>query len=270
MSALPTAFTIPPSTRNKPPAWRRNERAARRAAHHSGPRRGLRASPTGLEYLGTNFASIYDAYHRRVYSQCFRMLHNQDAAEDAAQEVFLQVFRKAHTFRGESSFSTWLYRLTTNCVLMEIRRNRHRVLNAIPRDGLLGAGEGNAVLDPPLDSFEAPPAGTFDRLILGAAISQLPLGYQAIFKLHDIEGYTHQEVASRLGIQAGTSKSQLHKARIRMRLLLQNGGGGAPNQQPRLRDHPLDGRDQPPLRRPFAAALQGSGYFTAPRTSAEL
>jgi RNA polymerase sigma-70 factor (ECF subfamily) len=150
------------------------------------------------------------------------MLHNHQDAEDAAQEVFFQLFRKAHTFRGDSNFSTWLYRLTTNCVLMEIRKIRRRCPHVIPRASV-GTDVGE---DPPLDAFEGPSAPIFDRLSLGAAMSQLPTGYQEIFNLHDVEGYTHQEVATLLGVQIGTSKSQLHKARLRMRSLLQTGKGG--------------------------------------------
>jgi RNA polymerase sigma-70 factor (ECF subfamily) len=185
----------------------------------------------GTENLATDFASVYRTYRRRVYFQCFCMLHNQSDAEDAAQEVFLQLFRKAHTFRGESSFSTWLHRLTTNCVLMEIRRKRHRGFEATHQEASLGAGVRNDVLDPRQDSFQAPSTPIFDRVSLGAAMSRLPQGYQRIFELHDVEGYTHEEIAGLLGIKGGTSKSQLHKARLRMRRLLQTSGDGAENQQ---------------------------------------
>jgi len=148
------------------------------------------------------------------------MLHDYNDAEDATQEVFLQLFRKAHSFRVESSFSTWLYRLTTNCVLMEIRRKRHRWQEAPPPKASRGADMEDAVSDPTLDAFQAPPTRIFDRVSISAAMSQLPTGYQRIFALHDVEGYTHEEIATLLGIRVGTSKSQLHKARLRMRLLL--------------------------------------------------
>jgi RNA polymerase sigma-70 factor (ECF subfamily) len=184
-----------------------------------------------MENLAPDFASAHRAYRRRVYSQCFCMLHNESDAEDAAQEVFLQLFRKIHTFRGESSFSTWLRRLTTNCVLMEIRRMRHRRLEAVPREASLGAEVGNDVLDLPLDSFQTPPIHIFDRVSIETTMSQLPTGFQRIFELHDVEGYTHEEIAKLLGIQSGTSKSQLHKARLRMRVLLQSGAGGTKNEK---------------------------------------
>ena len=170
--------------------------------------------------LAMDFATLYRTYRRRVYSQCFCMLHNQDDAEDATQEVFLQVFRKVHTFRGESSFSTWLHRLTTNCVLMEIRRKRHRCLEVTPREASPDAGLDKGARDAALDSFQAPHVPLLERITIGSAQSQLPVGYQRIFELHDVEGHTHEEIAALLGIQVGTSKSQLHKARLRMRVLL--------------------------------------------------
>ena len=223
MSALPMTFTLPHFATDKSSVSRK-KRAGHRAAHRSGTHAGIRASATGLERLGMDFPSLYRTYRRRVYSLCFCMLHNYQDAEDAAQEVFLQLFRKVHTFRGESSFTTWLHRLTTNCVLMEIRRNRRRSsLEVTPREAALGASIENDVLDPSLDSFQARSANIFDQVSIGTALSHLPLGYRRIFVLHDVEGYTHPEIANRLGIQTGTSKSQLHKARIRMRLFLQSG-----------------------------------------------
>ncbi len=132
MSALPITFTLPPLVRDNPATSNRRTKAARTATHHSGIHTVPSTSTTGAGNLRFDFASLYHTYRRRIYSQCFCMLHNYDDAEDAAQEVFLQLFRKVHTFRGESSFSTWLYRLTTNCVLMEIRRRRHRMREATP------------------------------------------------------------------------------------------------------------------------------------------
>lgn len=220
MSALPTTLSLRTLDRQPKLAPGRSKRASARAAHHSVPRPSLHTAPTPLENPAADFATVYHTYKRRIYSQCFCMLRNHGDAEDAAQEVFLQLFRKAHTFRGESSFSTWLYRLTTNCILMEIRRKRQRSLEGTPREGSVGGDSGNAILDPPLDAFQAPSAPIFERIGIGAAMSQLPSGYQRIFQLHDVEGYTHEEIAVLLGIRVGTSKSQLHKARLRMRLLL--------------------------------------------------
>jgi RNA polymerase sigma-70 factor (ECF subfamily) len=177
----------------------------------------------------TDFASIYRNYRRRIYFQCFCMLHDPTDAEDATQEVFLQLFRKVHTFRGESSFSTWLHRLTTNCVLMEIRRRRHRFHETVPREISMNAGMGNAVMDAALDTIQAPSTPTLERISIVNALSQLPKGYQRIFELHDVQGYTHEEIGKLLGIKGGTSKSQLHRARLRMRRLLQTSSEGAKN-----------------------------------------
>jgi RNA polymerase sigma-70 factor (ECF subfamily) len=151
------------------------------------------------------------------------MLHNCDDAEDTAQEVFLQLLRKVHTFRGESSFSTWLHRLTTNCVLMEMRRKRLRRCEASSPEVTFAADRENVVLDATLEFFPAPTDHIFDRISLGDAMSQLPTGYQKILELHDVLGHTHGEIATLLGINVGTSKSKLHRARVRMRLLLETG-----------------------------------------------
>ena len=232
MSALPITFTLPPLVRDNPATSNRRTKAARRATHHSGIHTVPSSSTTGAGNLRFDFASLYHTYRRRIYSQCVCMLHNYDDAEDAAQEVFLQLFRKVHTFRGESSFSTWLYRLTTNCVLMEIRRRRHsRRESTCPQAGI-GADIGDAVLDRPPDSFQAPSTHIFDRVSITVAMSQLPTGYQRIFQLHDVEGYTHEEISTTLGIRVGTSKSQLHKARLRMRQLLQTAERGIGNSFP--------------------------------------
>jgi RNA polymerase sigma-70 factor (ECF subfamily) len=153
------------------------------------------------------------------------MLRNHVDAEDAAQEVFLQLFRKVHTFRGESRFSTWLHRLTTNCVLMEMRRKRRRWLETSPEDAPLAMSDVDVGPEGWLDNLRAPAVPIFDRITLAAALAQLPRGFQRIFKMHDVEGYTHAEIAESLYIQIGTSKSQLHKARLRLRRLLQTNKG---------------------------------------------
>jgi len=221
MSLLPNAFTIPPLARRKPSASNRRKRTVLSDSSRSGLHRRLRTPPVGGGCLVTDFASVYHHYRRRVYSRCFRMLRNHQDAEDATQIVFLQLFRKGYTFRGDSSFSTWLYRLTTNCVLMEIRKMRHRRSEINPSRTPPGADVGDTRLEQQLEAYRATSTPIFERVSLSAAISQLPSGYREIFKLHDVEGYTHQEVATLMGIQIGTSKSQLHKARMRMRRLLQ-------------------------------------------------
>jgi RNA polymerase sigma-70 factor, ECF subfamily len=169
-----------------------------------------------------DFPSLYDTYRRRIYSQCFYMLRNHGDAEDAAQEVFLQLFKKVHTFRGESKFSTWLHRLTTNCVLMEMRKKRRRWHEISPEDTPLALHDADDSVDASLDHFRAPGAAFFDKINISTVVAKLPVGFQKIFQMHDIEGYTHSEIASFLKIQVGTSKSQLHKARHRLRGLLEN------------------------------------------------
>jgi len=160
----------------------------------------------------TALDEIYRKYHRRVYSQCLRMTRNVQEAEDLAQEVFIQVLRKLNTFRGESSFSTWLHRLTVNAVLMHFRRPVVR-LEVTTEDGTIPTGIVRGTQNPSKMSV-------VDRISLNEAIRQLAPGYRAVFILHDIEGYEHEEIGKILSIAEGTSKSQLHKARLKLRALL--------------------------------------------------
>jgi len=179
--------------------------------------------------LVKEFDALYHKYERRVYRQCYRMLGNQEDAEDMAQEVFLQLFRKAHTFRGESSFSTWLHRLTVNTVLMQMRRHRRWRDAVTSYDVAPGAEEGLSDILTMASTFPAPATNTLDKISLDIAIARLSGGYQEIFLLHDLEGYRHDEIANLLGISEGTSKSQLHKARLRLRGLMESsrdGGAG--------------------------------------------
>ena len=166
------------------------------------------------------FEALYHRYERRVYRQCFRMLRNQEDAEDLTQEVFLQLYRKLHTFRGEANFSTWLHRLTVNTVLMRLRRYRRWRESVISLD--TAPGSEDSVSDAlTMISTSAPPVmDGLDKIGLDIAISQLSSGYKDIFLLHDVEGYRHDEIAKLLGISEGTSKSQLHKARLRLRSLM--------------------------------------------------
>jgi RNA polymerase sigma-70 factor, ECF subfamily len=159
------------------------------------------------------FEEIFQLHHRRVYSLCLRMIGNSTEAEDLTQDVFVQVFRKLGSFRGESAFTTWLHRLTVNQVLMHFRKNHVRK-EQLTEDGEMPAG---IMVD--RSRFNRSPV--LDRLALEEAIVQLPHGYRMIFVLHDVEGLEHSEIASLLGCSIGTSKSQLHRARMRiMRLLL--------------------------------------------------
>jgi len=158
------------------------------------------------------FEKIYRRYHHRVYSLCLSMIRNVTLAEDLAQEVFIQLFRKIHTFRGDSSFNTWLHRLTVNHVLMYFRRPIVKS-ERTTEDGTLPVQIINGTANPSR-------MAVVDRISLREAIRQLPSGYRKVFILHDVEGYEHEEIAQMLGCATGTSKSQLHKARLKLRAIL--------------------------------------------------
>ena len=158
------------------------------------------------------FEKIYRRHHKRVYSLCFRMAKNPSDAEDLTQEVFLQLFRKLHTFRGESSFTTWLHRLTVNQVLMHFRKPLVKT-EKTTEDGVTPIRIVTGTENPRRMSL-------IDRIALNEAIEQLSPGYRMVFILHDLEGYEHDQIGKMLGCAVGTSKSQLHKARIRLRQLL--------------------------------------------------
>lgn len=162
------------------------------------------------------FQMLYEMHKRRVYSLCLRMTANTAEAEDLAQEAFLQLFRKIATFRGESAFSTWLHRLSVNVVLMHLRK---KSLPVVSLEETTQGGEE----DSPKKDFGADDvalAGSIDRLQLQKAVENLPPGYRTIFVLHDVEGYEHNEIAKIVGCSIGNSKSQLHKARMKLRDLL--------------------------------------------------
>jgi RNA polymerase sigma-70 factor (ECF subfamily) len=168
------------------------------------------------------FAQIYSLHKRRVYSLCLRMLGNVAEAEDLTQEAFLQLHRKIATFRGDSAFSTWLHRLTINVVLMHLRR---KGLNLISLDEALDPGSEHGAAHGSARSFGAPDlrlTGSIDRMTLEKAVEDLPAGYRLIFVLHDIEGYEHNEIATLLDCSIGNSKSQLHKARMKLREALRS------------------------------------------------
>ena len=158
------------------------------------------------------FEQIYRRHHKRVYSLCFRMVKNASDAEDLSQEVFIQLFRKLHTFRGESSFTTWLHRLTVNLVLMHFRKPLVKA-ERTTEDGTIPVRIVGGTENPLRMS-------QIDRIALNEAIDQLSPGYRMVFILHDLEGYEHEQIGKMLGCAIGTSKSQLHKARLRLRQLL--------------------------------------------------
>ena len=158
------------------------------------------------------FALLYGLHKRRVYSLCLRMTANSAKAEDLTQEAFLQLFRKIGTFRGESAFSTWLHRMAVNVVLMQLRK---KSLPVVPLEETLENEE--EVPKKELGAQDPVLSGSIDRLRLQRAVEALPPGYRRIFVLHDVEGYEHNEIAAIVGCSVGNSKSQLHKARMKLR-----------------------------------------------------
>jgi RNA polymerase sigma-70 factor (ECF subfamily) len=163
----------------------------------------------------TGYESLYHLHRGRVYSLCLRFTGNTSDAEDLTQEVFLQVYRKISTFRGDAKFGSWLYRVAVNLALMRFRRRRPRevslnsprTLNPDPMQLELG------------DHFRT---GSFliERVALRRALGSLSKARRSVVLLHDVDGFTHCEVGRRLGLAAGTSKSQLHKAHIELRGIL--------------------------------------------------
>jgi RNA polymerase sigma-70 factor, ECF subfamily len=159
------------------------------------------------------FEEIYRSHQRRVFNQVLRMTRSVSEAEDLTQDVFIQLFRKLKTFRGESAFTTWLHRLTVNVVLMHFRKTAvrpdQRTTEEFPEQLELAhrstGSESTLILN---------------RIYLDEALKQLSPGYRAVLILHDVEGYEHNQISKILGCAVGTSKSQLHKARRKLRRLL--------------------------------------------------
>ncbi len=158
------------------------------------------------------FEELYRLHHRRVYTLCLRMTQNEAEAEDITQDIFIVLLHKAGDYRAEASFTTWLHRMTVNQVLMHFRRKKAKREDQ--------AEDERDETPAPRGSAGARPAQLVDRITLEDALARLPPGYRAAFVLHDIEGYEHEEVARLLNCAVGTSKSQLHKARTKLRKLL--------------------------------------------------
>jgi len=161
------------------------------------------------------FEELYRAYAGKLYGLVLRMVGNPSDAEDLLQEIFLSAHRKLEGFRGESALGTWLYRLATNQCLDHLRSRASRT------------GQLTDTLD---DDAGLPDTGsrtiaeqTVAKMDLERALTQLPEGCRAAFVLHDVQGLEHREVAEALGIAEGTSKSQVHKARLRLRAILTRG-----------------------------------------------
>jgi len=162
------------------------------------------------------FEALFHAYKRRIYLLCLRMIGNAAEAEELMQEAFLQLFRKIKTFRGEAAFSTWLHRVAINISLMRLRKRKLKNIS-------MEDGDDHDKEDRPerqYGSADLSLTGLVDRVSLEVAIAKLPQGYKRVFELHDVLGYEHNEIAEMLGFSVGNSKSQLHKARLRLRKLL--------------------------------------------------
>jgi RNA polymerase sigma-70 factor (ECF subfamily) len=158
------------------------------------------------------FEDLYKAHAGRLYSLAFRMLGNAADAEDLLQEIFLSAHRKLESFRGDAALGTWLYRLATNQILDHVRSRAARagqLTDGLDDATVLADATGHRLAD-----------RAIDRIDLERALGELPDGCRAAFVLHDVEGLEHKEIAGVLGIAEGTSKSQVHKARLRLRKLL--------------------------------------------------
>jgi RNA polymerase sigma-70 factor (ECF subfamily) len=161
------------------------------------------------------FASLFHTHKTRIYSLCLRMTNNTAEAEDLTQEAFMQVFRKLPTFRGDSALSTWLYRVAVRTVLMHFRKKTPQEISldeSHEHDGQLLRRE--------YGSRDGRLACSVERIALIRAITKLPEGYRTIFLLHEVDGYEHREIAELLDCSVGNSKSQLHKAKLRIREFL--------------------------------------------------
>ena len=160
----------------------------------------------------SSMGDLYERHRPLVYALCVRMTGNTSEAEDLTQEIFIRLLGKAGSFRGESRFTSWLYRFTINHVLMYFRRAT-RFRNRFPHL----ADESSAIDQRPVSA--APQI--LDRIALNAALEKLPSGSRSVFVKFDVEGYNHEEIAGIFGCSVGNSKSQLHKARRKLRKLLE-------------------------------------------------
>ena len=158
------------------------------------------------------FAEIFEKYKRRVYSLCLRLTRIPADAEDLTQDVFLLLFRKISTFRGESAFSTWLHRMVSNVAFMHLRKKTRPPVSLDDEGASLYEPARREVAD-----LDLRLKGCIDRLTLERAIAELPPGYRAVYALYELQGYGHREIAEIMNWSVGNSKSQLHKARRKLR-----------------------------------------------------
>jgi RNA polymerase sigma-70 factor, ECF subfamily len=204
------------------------------------------------------FAALFHAHKARIYSLCLRMTSNTAEAEDLTQDAFLQVFRKLPTFRGDSALSTWLYRIAVNTVLMHFRKKTLRQFSLdqpYEQEGKLVRRE--------YGSRDGRLASSADRISLTQAIKELPDGYRTIFLLHEVDGYEHREIAELLDCSVGNSKSQLHKAKLRIREFLSSARQARPGASARLRVRAQQvGKVSAAVAGPSASARQPIGQIS--------
>jgi len=173
----------------------------------------LRRAQNGEEEA---FATLYQLHKKRVYSVCLQMTKDVADAEDLTQEAFMQVFRSVNSFRGDSAFSTWLHRIAVNTVLMKLRRRKSSLLVSLDEP----VSTDSQSLKREIGKADPALRGAIDRIALHRAIEELPAGCRQVFDLHEVEGYQHHEIAQLLQCSIGNSKSQLHKAKMKMRDVL--------------------------------------------------
>jgi RNA polymerase sigma-70 factor (ECF subfamily) len=190
------------------------------------------------------FATLFQSHKKRVYSVCLLMTRDVPEAEDLTQEAFLQVFRSIGSFRGDSAFSTWLYRIAVNTVLMKLRRRKSPPVVSLDEPVSSDSPSHRR------DVGKADPrlSGVIDRITLRRALQELPEGCRQIFTLHEVDGYQHHEIAKMLDCSVGNSKSQLHKAKMKMRDLLfpKRRVLRRPRSKPCIGSTPVDDYNEPP------------------------
>lgn len=174
------------------------------------------------------FEKLYKTYSLPIYCLCLRMTGNPDDAEDLMQETFVRLFQKHDTFRGESAFYTWLRRLAINQVLLGFDKAYRRRETSLEEMEEPNQPTGDVCRE--FGALDAELQIAVERVCLERALRRLPRGFRKILVLHDVEGYEHSEISLRTGRSIGTSKSQLHKARLRMRELLHGARREAPEQ----------------------------------------
>jgi RNA polymerase sigma-70 factor (ECF subfamily) len=209
-------------------------------------------------------AALFLFYKARIYSVCLRMTGNTAEAEDLTQDAFLQMFRKITSFRGDSAFSTWLHRIAVNTVLMHFRK---KSLCQVSLDEPYGDDSTKARHE--YGTRDRGLAGCVDRITLTRALKELPPGYRTIFLLHEVEGYEHQEIAEMLGCSVGNSKSQLYKAKLRIREFIAHSpaarlairNGRSPTKK---RARPRPENWDPPIRQDVTTALAAPSTLIAP------